>query len=180
MTQALRGQVAIVTGGASGMGLAHARLLGRRGARVAVTDRNDGTLAAAGRTARSRANQSKPFQHGAAALKGRRHVRMPIMGARPRGRSCRYTTSCGRPAISPEFEAHPLDASIEILPDGGPSPDGGEPDGGGGDDAGDDAGTDGGLNDAGTPVQPVAGRSVTWSYCRPKAVMSCGWSFGLT
>lgn len=47
MTQALQGQVAIITGGASGMGLAHARLLGRRGARIAMTDLSEATLAKA-------------------------------------------------------------------------------------------------------------------------------------
>jgi 3-oxoacyl-[acyl-carrier protein] reductase len=47
MSNDLRGQVAIVTGGASGMGLAQAQLLGRRGARVAITDRNDESLATA-------------------------------------------------------------------------------------------------------------------------------------
>lgn len=47
MTGGLRGQVAIVTGGASGMGLAQAHLLGARGARVAITDRNGDALATA-------------------------------------------------------------------------------------------------------------------------------------
>lgn len=47
MSNELRGQVAIVTGGASGMGLAQAQLLGRRGARVAITDRNEESLATA-------------------------------------------------------------------------------------------------------------------------------------
>ncbi len=42
--QTLAGQVAIVTGAASGMGLAHARLLHARGASVVVTDVDDGRL----------------------------------------------------------------------------------------------------------------------------------------
>lgn len=45
----LTGKVALVTGGASGMGLAHALLLAERGATVAVTDISDGGLAAAER-----------------------------------------------------------------------------------------------------------------------------------
>ncbi|MFE5880632.1 SDR family NAD(P)-dependent oxidoreductase [Streptomyces hydrogenans] len=43
MTQDLEGLTALVTGGASGIGLATARLLGRRGARVAVLDLEPGT-----------------------------------------------------------------------------------------------------------------------------------------
>ena len=44
-TRALHGRVAIVTGGASGIGLAIARLLVERGATVAITDRTDTALA---------------------------------------------------------------------------------------------------------------------------------------
>jgi 3-oxoacyl-[acyl-carrier protein] reductase len=47
MSDGLHGRTAIVTGGASGMGLAQARLLGARGARLAITDRNSEALAQA-------------------------------------------------------------------------------------------------------------------------------------
>ncbi|KAM0417222.1 hypothetical protein ACHAPT_012799 [Fusarium lateritium] len=43
MSREYDGKVALVTGGASGMGLATARLLASRGAAVALLDRNDGT-----------------------------------------------------------------------------------------------------------------------------------------
>ncbi|WZH50405.1 short chain dehydrogenase/reductase [Fusarium acuminatum] len=46
MSQEFQGKVALVTGGASGMGLATARLLAERGAAVALLDRNDGTAQA--------------------------------------------------------------------------------------------------------------------------------------
>lgn len=44
----LQGQVALVTGGASGLGAAIAAVLAARGARVAITDVNKAGLAAAG------------------------------------------------------------------------------------------------------------------------------------
>jgi len=38
MSNSLRGNVAFITGGSTGMGLSHARVLGSRGAKVAITD----------------------------------------------------------------------------------------------------------------------------------------------
>jgi NAD(P)-dependent dehydrogenase (short-subunit alcohol dehydrogenase family) len=45
MSDRFRGKVAVVTGGNSGIGLATAKAFAREGARVAITGRNEGTLA---------------------------------------------------------------------------------------------------------------------------------------
>jgi len=47
MSERFKGKVAVVTGGNSGIGLAAAKAFAREGARVAITGRNEATLAAA-------------------------------------------------------------------------------------------------------------------------------------
>ena len=47
MADKLDGLVAFVTGGASGLGLAHARLLAERGAKVAISDLTQAAIARA-------------------------------------------------------------------------------------------------------------------------------------
>jgi NAD(P)-dependent dehydrogenase (short-subunit alcohol dehydrogenase family) len=38
MSQSLDGYAVLITGGSSGLGLSHARVLGGRGAKIAITD----------------------------------------------------------------------------------------------------------------------------------------------
>ena len=72
----IAGQAALVTGGASGLGAATARELARRGAKVAVLDRN--AEGAAGRRRRDRRHRHRL-----------RHHRHRQRARRARGRPCR-------------------------------------------------------------------------------------------
>ena len=44
MSKALDGYAVLITGGSTGLGLSHARVLGQRGAKIAITDFKQGNL----------------------------------------------------------------------------------------------------------------------------------------